>query len=216
MASGSSSAARPWPSSATRMRVRPPPSAWTSTRVAPASSAFSTSSLTGRAGRSTTSPAAMRLTVSGGRRRIGMRSAYDRRFRRVRVRPLRRFRRPMRLGVLAATAALTWPALAQTPPTTPYDPDAVLVEELVVVGRLPGPAWWSVSDADTTVYVLGSPTLAPKRMAWDRAIFEKRLAGANQVIVPYQDVRVTMTGAFGAAFNYLRLKSSTPFEETLD
>ena len=40
--------------------------------VAPASSAFSTSSFTALAGRSTTSPAAMRLTVSGGRRRIGM------------------------------------------------------------------------------------------------------------------------------------------------
>ena len=34
--------------------------------------AFSTSSLTALAGRSTTSPAAMRLTVSGGRRRMGM------------------------------------------------------------------------------------------------------------------------------------------------
>src|SRR5665213_1435821 len=41
-------------------------------REAPASSAFSTSSLTALAGRSTTSPAAMRLTVSGGRRRMGM------------------------------------------------------------------------------------------------------------------------------------------------
>ena len=43
-------------------------------RVAPASSAFSTSSFTAAAGRSITSPAAMRLTVSGGRMRIaGMR-----------------------------------------------------------------------------------------------------------------------------------------------
>jgi len=122
----------------------------------------------------------------------------------------------MRLAALAL-AALAWPALAQAPvPSQPYDPDSVLVEELVVVGRLPGPAWWRVSNATTTVYVLGSPTLAPKRMAWDRGIFEKRLAGASQVIVPFQDVRVTFTGAFGAAFNYMRLKSSTPFEETLD
>jgi uncharacterized protein YbaP (TraB family) len=125
----------------------------------------------------------------------------------------------MRLAVLALAAALAPPALGQAPtppPPASYDPDAVLVEELVVVGRLPGPAWWSVSDADTTVYVLSSPTLAPKHMAWDRAIFDKRLAGAGEVIVPFQDVRVTMTGALGAAFNYLRLKSSTPFEETLD
>jgi hypothetical protein len=67
---------RPQPSSATRMRVRPPPWASTSIRVAPASMALSTSSLMALAGRSTTSPAAMRLTVSGGRRRIGMGSDF--------------------------------------------------------------------------------------------------------------------------------------------
>ena len=71
-ASASWSGAMPWPSSAIRMRDRPPPSAWISMRVAPASSAFSTSSLTAADGLSTTSPAAMRLTVSGGRRRMGM------------------------------------------------------------------------------------------------------------------------------------------------
>ena len=118
------------------------------------------------------------------------------------------------IGVLAA------PAWGQVPLTTakpdPNDPDSVLVEELVVVGRLPGPAWWRVSDADTTVYVLGSPTLAPKHMVWDPTIFEKRLAGASEVIVPFQDVRVTLTGSLGAAFNYMRLRSGGPFEDTLD
>ena len=134
----------------------------------------------------------------------------------------RRFRRwaPKRLAVPALAAALAWPALAQVPLTParpdPNDPDSVLVEELVVKGRLPGPAWWTVSDADTTVYVLGSPTLAPKHMNWDRGVFERRLQGANAVILPFQDVRVTLTGSLGAAFNYMRLKSSTPFEETLD
>src|SRR4051794_37497301 len=39
-------------------------------REAPASIAFSTNSLTAAAGRSTTSPAAMRLMRTGGRRRI--------------------------------------------------------------------------------------------------------------------------------------------------
>ena len=41
-------------------------------RLAPASMAFSTSSFTAEAGRSITSPAAMRLTISGGRRRMAM------------------------------------------------------------------------------------------------------------------------------------------------
>ena len=58
----------PWPSSRTRTSVVPPSSISTWTLRAPASSAFSTSSLTTDAGRSTTSPAAILLTRSSGRR----------------------------------------------------------------------------------------------------------------------------------------------------
>src|SRR5436853_1812566 len=61
----------PQPSSATRIRSSPPPSISTSIRRAPASQAFSTSSLTTEAGRSMTSPAAMRATTSAGRTAIG-------------------------------------------------------------------------------------------------------------------------------------------------
>jgi uncharacterized protein YbaP (TraB family) len=125
-----------------------------------------------------------------------------------------------RFGALAAAAALATPALAQIPLTParpdPNDPDAVLVEELVVTARLPGPAWWTVSNGTTTVYVLGAPSLAPKHMEWDRAVFERRLAGSSVVILPVQDIKVTFTGAFGAAFNYMRLRSGGPFEAALD
>jgi hypothetical protein len=72
-ASGKSSARMPWPSSKTRISVLPPSACATSIRRAPASSAFSTSSFTAEAGRSTTSPAAIRLmtdspscTILGG------------------------------------------------------------------------------------------------------------------------------------------------------
>ncbi len=113
-------------------------------------------------------------------------------------------------------------ALAQTLPTSNPaalavdDPDAALVEELVVRGRLPGPAWWRVSDADTTVYVLGVPSLAPKRMEWDRAIFERRLEGANVVVLPFVNVRAKVGGSIGTAFNLMRLRSGGPFEARLD
>lgn len=117
-----------------------------------------------------------------------------------------------RLGAVLAALALSLPASAQVP----ADPDSVLLEELVVTARDPGPAWWRVKDADTTVYILGTPSIAPKHMAWDRLVFDRRLAGATQVILPFQDVRVTLPGALGAAFNFLRLKSGTPFEATLD
>ncbi|HZZ31952.1 MAG TPA: TraB/GumN family protein [Phenylobacterium sp.] len=121
---------------------------------------------------------------------------------------------------MLAALAVAAPAWGQAPPTPsrpdPNDPDAVLVEELVVTARLPGPAWWTVSNGTTTVYVLGAPSLAPKRMAWDRGVFERRLADANQVILPFQDVKVSFTGVIGAAFNFLRLRGGGPFEATLD
>jgi len=126
-----------------------------------------------------------------------------------------------RLATLVLLAlASTWPAAAQVPLNParpdPNDPDAVILEELVVTARDKGPAWWKVSDTDTTVYVLGVPSIAPKHMQWDRSVFERRLAGASAVILPFQDVRVRLPTSIGAAWNYLRLKSSTPFEETLD
>ncbi|MBS0334970.1 MAG: TraB/GumN family protein, partial [Proteobacteria bacterium] len=120
----------------------------------------------------------------------------------------------------AMILAMALPAWSQVPLTParpdPNDPDAVVVEELVVTARLPGPAWWTVSNGASTVYVLGAPSLAPKRMAWDRAVFDRRLAGANEVILPFQDVHVTITGIFGAMFNFMRLKGGGPFEDTLD
>lgn len=123
-------------------------------------------------------------------------------------------------GLLILACAVAAPALGQvalTPAAPPVDdPDAVLVEELVVTAIDRGPAWWKVSDADTTVYVLGTPSLAPKRMQWDQAVFNRRLQGASVVILPFSDVKVKATGALGAAVNLLRLRSSTPFEERLD
>lgn len=124
-----------------------------------------------------------------------------------------------RLAALSlAVLACALPAAAQTPaPPAPVDdPDATLVEELVVRGRLPGPAWWRVTDADTTVYVLGVPSLAPKRMEWDRAIFERRLQGANVVVLPFVNVRAKAAGSLGTAVNLMRLRSGGPFEAKLD
>lgn len=115
-------------------------------------------------------------------------------------------------GAASAQAPL---APAPAPATLPLDPDEVLVEELVVVGRLPGPAWWRVSDADSTVYVLGVPSVASKQLGWDRGVLERRLQGANEVIVSVDPVRVRALGAVGTAVNYLRLRSRTPFEAQL-
>ncbi len=122
-----------------------------------------------------------------------------------------------RLTALALAALVAaGPAAAQTVDSRPLDPDETLVEELVVRGRLPGPAWWRVSDADTIVYVLGVPSLAPRRMQWDRAVFERRLEGANVVVLPFVNVRAKVGGSIGTAINLLRVRSGGPFEAKLD
>ncbi|MFZ3007756.1 MAG: TraB/GumN family protein, partial [Phenylobacterium sp.] len=115
-------------------------------------------------------------------------------------------------SVALAAVLLAAPATAQTPPA---DPDAVLVEELVVTALLPGPAWWRVSDADTVVYVLGAPSVMPKSLAWDQSVLTRRLEGANRVILPFNQVSVGLFSAPGAAINLLRLRSRTPYEASL-
>jgi hypothetical protein len=119
------------------------------------------------------------------------------------------------LALVGSPAFVQAQPLGSAPPAS-ADPDAVLVEELVVMGRLPGPAWWTVADADTTVHVLGVPSLAPKRMEWDRAIFERRLQGANALVLPFNNIRTKGIGVVGAGLNLIRLRSGGRFEARLD
>ncbi|WP_304755111.1 TraB/GumN family protein [Phenylobacterium sp.] len=104
---------------------------------------------------------------------------------------------------------------AQTPDSLPQDPDAVLIEELVVTAREIGPAWWRVSDGDSTVYVMGVPSVIPKGSGWDASVLERRLEGANRVILPFNNASVNLLTAPGAVVSLVRLRSSSPFEESL-
>ncbi|WP_332764912.1 TraB/GumN family protein [Phenylobacterium sp.] len=111
--------------------------------------------------------------------------------------------------------ALAVPASAQAPAVPdPLDPDAVLLEELVVTAIDKGPAWWRVSDADTTVYVLGAPGVLPKGQAWDQAVLERRLNGAHTVILPFNSVSISLLSVPGLALQWVRLKGK-PMEERL-
>ncbi|MET3663496.1 TraB/GumN family protein [Caulobacter sp. 1776] len=84
-------------------------------------------------------------------------------------------------GLALALAAATG-AHAQAVSPLIDDPQANVVEALVVSAKLPGPAWWRVTDADTTVYVLGTPGALPKGMSWDTSVLERRLDGAFAVL----------------------------------
>ena len=83
-------------------------------------------------------------------------------------------------GLMLAATALGGAARAQAID----DPQANVVEALVVSAKLPGPAWWRISDGDTTIYVMGTPSALPKGMAWDRSVLERRLDGASVLLTP--------------------------------
>lgn len=95
------------------------------------------------------------------------------------------------------------------------DPEAEIQGEVVVTARLPGPAWWKVSDGDSAVYILGMPEgPLPPGVTWDRSVLERRLKGAKVLID-----RPVMTLGLGGAPALLRarsqLRSKRPLEETL-
>jgi len=129
----------------------------------------------------------------------------------------------MKRQILALVAALMLlhpqAARAQAAAVTlPEDPGAVVVEELVVQAREPGPAWWVVSDGDSTVYILGMPSGGlPPKSTWDRRYLDRRLKGANSLILA-DSVRIKVgVSSFGEAMRlYRSLRSDTPLEQRLE
>lgn len=94
------------------------------------------------------------------------------------------------------------------------DPEANIVEELVVQAKAPGPAWWMVSDEDTTVYILaiGEDPL-PAGVTWDRRFVDRRLKGANSLIVA---TRVNLKGGLGDVPALLRMRKQMRSKATLE
>ncbi|MDG2527728.1 TraB/GumN family protein [Caulobacter endophyticus] len=121
-----------------------------------------------------------------------------------------------RLAAMAALTALAVASLAhaQAPPDTLVidDPEANVVEELVVNAKLPGPAWWKVSDADTTIYVLGVPGAAPKGLTWDTSVLDRRLDGAFTLITPPQ-ARAGLTDLPALLSMRSKLKAERPLDQ---
>jgi uncharacterized protein YbaP (TraB family) len=97
------------------------------------------------------------------------------------------------------------------------DPEANIVAELVVQAKEPGPAWWRIEDGDTTVWILGiADSSLPAGTTWDRRYLDRRLKGANSLIV---GTRIGLSGRLRDIPLILRtvnqMKTKTPLEETL-
>jgi len=94
------------------------------------------------------------------------------------------------------------------------DPEATVVDTLVVSARAPGPAWWRIKGPTSTVYVLGVPGALPKGMAWDQSVVARRLKGASEVILP-----PTLSASAGDTVAVLgilgQLHTNTPMEDSL-
>ena len=103
--------------------------------------------------------------------------------------------RGMALVVMATATA------AVAAPPRPADPEGTVVGELVVTSKAGGPAWWRVSNATTTVYVLGVPATAPKGLKWSQTLLRRRLDGANVLIGP-----PIVTAGLGDVFTLIRLR----------
>ena len=95
------------------------------------------------------------------------------------------------------------------------DPEGRLIDELIVTGRMASPAWWRVSDQDSTVWVLGLPAGLPKGTSWNERSLKDRLSHARSLILPPL-LRVAPLKAIGFFVAHRKaLKSSAPLEQTL-
>lgn len=121
--------------------------------------------------------------------------------------------------IRAALAALAMGGLALPAAAQPGlgDPEANIVEELVVRAIEPGPAWWRVTDGDTTVWIMavGVDTI-PSDLSWNKTYLQKRLTGANSLIL---GSRVNISGGLfdipSALKTRKQLQSKVPMEQTL-
>jgi hypothetical protein len=74
---------------------------------------------------------------------------------------------------------LAAPALAASD-----DPPEGLDDELVVVGRYPGPPLWKVSNGTNELWIFATLDTIPKGMTWDSANVERVVGGAEALLLP--------------------------------
>jgi hypothetical protein len=91
------------------------------------------------------------------------------------------------------------------------DPEAAVVQELIVTAPGGGPAWWRVTKGDSTVWILGAPSALPKGFAWDQRVLDRRLGEAREVLMP-PVAHAGLLDIFGILSARGKLKSRAPLE----
>lgn len=66
---------------------------------------------------------------------------------------------------------------------TPLPANAVDLGTIVVGGRQPGPGLWVVRKGDHVMWILGTQSPLPKRMEWDSANVQKKVAQSQRVLL---------------------------------
>ncbi len=95
------------------------------------------------------------------------------------------------------------------------DPEAVVSDELVVKARMPGPAWWRVTNGASEVWIMGVPAGLPKGTDWNDRPMQARLGRARELILPAQ-ARVSPLQAIGFFIKHRKdLRSKAPLEASL-
>lgn len=58
------------------------------------------------------------------------------------------------------------------------------LDTVVIAGRYPGPGLWKIRSGERTLWILGTQNPLPKRMEWDSANVERKVAAAQELLLP--------------------------------
>jgi hypothetical protein len=105
----------------------------------------------------------------------------------------------------AASLGSAQPGPAPAPATSPDD--SAVVQELLVVGRRPGPALWRVTKGDSEVVIVGGLSPIPHLLQWDTIRVEHALQDSTVLFLPPNKAHV---GLFDAAAMFLRQGALKP------
>lgn len=84
----------------------------------------------------------------------------------------------------AVVAQIAPPAEEPQPQEVPQPAGLNDLDTIVVSGRYAGPGLWKVYKGDKVMWILGTQSPLPKRMDWDSANVERRVSGAQELLMP--------------------------------